>query len=205
MSSTDCKNLAPIWETVATDYASDDNVVIAKVDAENANSKAISEEHKVSSYPTLLWFPAGTKEAVKYEAGRGERDFLQWINEQAGTHRTPGGELNDIAGTVASLDTIVAGLLGGTALAEAAAQVKAEVTKLTNAAQQKYGAYYVRVFDKLVKNEGFVAKELARLNGILAKGGLVPTKRDEIKSKTNVLRKFVEKVAEKVEEIKDEL
>jgi protein disulfide-isomerase A6 len=35
-----CKTLAPIWEEVATDFANDDNVLIAKVDADAANGKA---------------------------------------------------------------------------------------------------------------------------------------------------------------------
>lgn len=60
-------------------------------------------------------------------------------------------------------------------------------------AQYKYAEYYVRVFDKISKNEGYVAKELARLQGILKKGGLAPTKIDELTSKTNVLRKFLPK------------
>lgn len=59
------------------------------------------------------------------------------------------------------------------------------------------------MFDKLSKNDDFVSKELGRLEGILKKGGLAPTKQDELTRKTNVLRKFSEKV-EKVTG-KDEL
>lgn len=200
-----CKNLAPIWEDLATDFVNDKNVVIAKVDAEAPNSKAVTEEQGVTSYPTIKWFSAGSKEAVDYSGGRGEADFISWINEKAGTHRVPGGGLDKVAGTVESLDTLVAKLTGGAALAEVATELATQVSGLTDAAQKTYAEYYVRVFDKLNKNEDWVSKELARLDGILSKGGLAPAKRDQIQQKTNVLRKFAAKVGEKVEEIKDEL
>jgi len=208
-----CKTLAPTWEDLANTFVNDKNVLIAKVDAEAPNSKAIAEEQGVKSYPTLKWFPAGSKEAVAYEGGRSEQALVDWINEKAGTHRVVGGGLNAIAGTVESLDTLVAKITGGAAIADVAAEIKKEAEGLTDAAQKTYAEYYVRVFDKLSSNDDWVSKELVRLDGILAKGGLAPSKRDQIQQKTNVLRKFVQKkaeekveqVKEKVEEVKDEL
>ena len=73
---------------------------------------------------------------------------------------------------------------------------------MKNSVELKYADYYLRVFDKLSKSEGYAAKEFGRLEGILKKGGLAPAKVDEITAKVNVLRKFVEKAAE---EVKDEL
>ncbi|KAF5023810.1 hypothetical protein F66182_4118 [Fusarium sp. NRRL 66182] len=201
-----CKSLAPTWEDLANDFVNEKNVLIAKVDAEAPNSKALAQEQGVKSYPTIKWFPAGSKEAVAYDSGRSEQTLVDWINEKVGTHRIPGGGLNNVAGTVESLDTLVAKITGGAAIAEVAAEVKKEVENLTDAAQKTYAEYYVRVFDKLSSNNDWVSKELTRLDGILAKGGLAPSKRDQIQQKTNVLRKFVqEKAEEKVEEIKDEL
>ncbi|KAG5655931.1 hypothetical protein HG530_007398 [Fusarium avenaceum] len=208
-----CKTLAPTWEDLANTFVNDKNVLIAKVDAEAPNSKAIAEEQGVKSYPTLKWFPAGSKEAVAYEGGRSEQALVDWINEKAGTHRVVGGGLNAIAGTVESLDTLVAKITGGAVIADVAAEIKKEAEGLTDAAQKTYAEYYVRVFDKLSSNDDWVSKELVRLDGILAKGGLAPSKRDQIQQKTNVLRKFVQKkagekveeVKEKVEEVKDEL
>ncbi|KAI9149194.1 disulfide-isomerase erp38 [Paramyrothecium foliicola] len=204
-----CKNLAPTWETLATDFALDDHVVIAKVDAEAPNSKATAQDQGVTSYPTIKWFPAGSKEALSYEGGRGEADFISWVNEKAGTHRVVGGGLDAVAGTIETLDAIVAKFTGGADIAEITAEIKKQAANLTDKAQQKYSEYYVRVFDKISANQGYVAKELNRLQGILSKGGLAASKRDEIQTKINVLRKFAEdaaeKVQEKAEEIKDEL
>jgi len=77
------------------------------------------------------------------------------------------------------------------------ADVATEATKaaqgLKEGAQYKYAEYYVKVFDKLSQSDGYAAKELARLDGIIKKGGLAPEKLDEFTSKTNILRRFIEK------------
>lgn len=204
VTGLDCKKLAPTWETVAADFANDANVLIAKVDADAPNGKATAKEYGVSSYPTIKYFPAGSKEAVAYEGGRNEKDFVQFVNDKAGTHRLPGGGLDITAGTIGALDNIITRLTGSN-IAEIAAEVNKEAETLKETAQYKYAEYYVRVFDKLGKSDGYAAKELARLDGILTKGGLAPAKRDEIQSKTNVLRKFVDQLVEKVKEAKEEL
>lgn len=179
--------------------------MIAKVDAEAESSKATAKDQGVSSYPTIKWFPAGSSEAVAYEGGRSEQDLINWVNEKAGTHRLPGGALDTAAGTIDILDAIVAKLTGGSSLAEVAAEVKKAAAELVGSAQYKYAEYYVRVFEKLSSSDNWAAKELNRLDGILTKGGLAPSKRDEIQTKTNVLRKFAETAAEKIKEVKDEL
>ncbi|TDZ22532.1 Protein disulfide-isomerase erp38 [Colletotrichum orbiculare MAFF 240422] len=200
-----CKSLAPTWESLAQDFSRDDGVVIAKVDAESENSKGTAAAQGVSSYPTIKFFPKGSTEGELYSGGRKEEDFISFINEKAGTFRTVGGGLNPLAGTIAALDKIVAKYTGGTTLADAAAEAKKEAETLKEKAQYKYADYYVRVFDKLNKSDGYAQKELSRLDGILSKGGLAPEKRDEITSKTNVLRKFLEKAGEKVTGEKEEL
>lgn len=106
---------------------------------------------------------------------------------------------------MAALDALVKKLTGGASLTEVAAEVQKEAGKLKDAATLKYAEYYVRVFDKLSQNEGWVKKESARLDGILTKGGLAPSKRDEIQTKANILKKFVDDIVENVEKAKEEL
>ncbi|KAH6892095.1 thioredoxin-like protein [Thelonectria olida] len=197
-----CKTLAPVWETVATDYINDDNVLIAKVDADSPQNKEWARSLGVSGYPTIKFWPAGSKEPEEYQSGRSEDAILQFVNEKAGTYRVPGGELNDIAGTVESLGSLVAKYVNGEELSKVAKEVQKEAETVKDEAQKKYAEYYVRVFDKLNRIDGYVAKELARLSGILEKGGLAPSKRDQIKAKINILSTFVK---EKAEEVKDEL
>jgi protein disulfide-isomerase A6 len=88
----------------------------------------------------------------------------------------------------------VSKLTGGTSLTEAVAEARKQAEALKDGAQYKYAEYYLRVFEKLGKSEGYAAKELSRLDGIIRKGGLAPAKLDEFTTKRNILQKFVAKV-----------
>ncbi|KAI1406013.1 disulfide isomerase [Hypoxylon fuscum] len=200
-----CKSLAPIWETLAEDFINEPHVVVAKVDAEADNSKATANEQGVSSYPTIKFFPKGSTEAEAYNGGRSEKDLVEFLNEKTGTHRTVGGGLDATGGTIDALNHIALKYAAGTEkLADLAAEAKKAAASLAEDAQYKYAQYYTRVFDKLSQNEGYVAKEAARLDGIIKKGGLAPAKLDELQSKTNILKQFLQQVADKVAG-KDEL
>ena len=182
----DCKSLAPIWEQVATDYASEPNVLIAKVDAEAENSKATAQDQGVNSYPTIKYFPKGSINAEPYEGARTEQDILSFINEKAGVHRMIGGKLDEIAGTIPSLDTIVSRLTGG----ESIVSLSEQITTAAKASKDSYATYYVKVSEKLSKNAGYAEQELARLEGLIRKAGLAPEKLDDLISRSNILRRF---------------
>lgn len=109
--------------------------------------------------------------------------------------------MDAVAGTIEALDAIVTKYLGGSSLSDAAAEAKKAAEGIKEQAQYKYAEYYLRVFDKLAKNDGYAAKEFARLDGIIKKGGLAPTKLDELSSKVNILRKFVNKVSGEKDEL----
>ena len=175
------------------------------MDAEAENAKKLATDQGVTSYPTIKFFTQGNKTPDDYTGGRSEEDFVTFLNEKAKTNRLAGGLLDASAGTIAALDSIVVKFTGGTSLSEAAKEAKKEADALKEQAQYKYAEYYLRVFDKLAKNDNFASKELKRLDGILKKGGLAPSKLDELTSKTNILRRFVEKAGEKAADIKDEL
>lgn len=196
---TDCKTLAPIWEKVAADFINEPNVVIAKVDAEDESSKATAKAQGVSSYPTIKFFPKGSTEAEAYSGGRTEQDIVTFMNGKAGTHRTVGGGLDAMAGTIESFDALVTKLTGGASAAEIVAEATAAASEIKEQAQYKYAEYYVKVFGKMATGDGFAAKELARLDKIIKKGGLAPAKLDEFTTKTNILKKFVETVTGKTE------
>ncbi|KAL8929124.1 MAG: hypothetical protein Q9172_000667 [Xanthocarpia lactea] len=192
---TDCKSLAPIWEAAASDYAAEPNVVIAKVDAEAENSKSTAEAQGVKSYPTIKYFPKGSTTPEPYEGGRSEKDILDFMNLKAGTHRTVGGGLDAKAGIITSLDAIVGTLTDGGSLAS----VSQEVSKAAKDLKDKYADYYVKVLAKLSTSQGYAEKELARLEGLIKKGGLAPEKLDDLVSRSNILRTFTGKGGEKQE------
>ncbi len=158
--------------------------MIAKVDCEAPNAKATAEEAGVSSYPTIKYFPKGSKEGIPYNGGRSEADLISFMNEKAGTHRSAGGGLDAIAGTIPSLDEIVATLRSG------GNEAYKSLENAAGALQDKYAEYYAKVAKKAEENHGYVDKELARLQGLLKKGGLAPEKADELTSRSNILARF---------------
>lgn len=135
----------------------------------------------MNSYPTIKFFPKGSNEATLYDGGRAESNFVEFINEKAGTFRLPGGGLNDVAGTISKLDQIIA--QGGETVYD-------QIGKATKGLQDQYAAYYEKVARKVAENREYVEKELKRLQGLLKKGGLAPEKADDLISRSNILRKF---------------
>ena len=178
--------MAPVWESVAKDFISEPSVVIAKVDAEAENSKATAQDQGVKSYPTIKYFPAGSTAPEPYEGGRTEQALLSYLNEKVGTHRMVGGSLDDNAGTIETLDTIVARFTSGESIKSVSDQISRAAADLKG----KYVEYYVKVSDKLIKNQEYVEKELVRLQGLIKKNGLAPEKLDDLISRSNILRKF---------------
>jgi len=190
-----CKTLAPIWETLATDFVNEPSVLIAKVDAEAENAKALATEQGVSSYPTIKYFPKGSSEPLPYEGARDEKAFVEFLNTNAGTHRAVGGGLDATGGTIEAFNSIIAKFKGK--WADGASEAKT----LAGTLQDKYAEYYVKVFNKIGANQGYAAKELKRLQGLIAKGNLAPEKMDDLISRSNILRKFISDDAEEKNEL----
>ena len=191
-----CKSLAPIWEKVAEDFASEKGVLIAKVDCEAPNAKSVAEDAGVKSYPTINFYPKGSKEAIPYTGGRTEDALISFMNEKAGTHRAAGGGLDTIAGTIPSLDEIVSTLKTG------GEKAYKDLESAAGTLSDKYAEYYTKVAKKAEQNQEYVEKELTRLQGMLKKGGLATEKKDDLTSRFNILNKFK---GEEETIVKDEL
>jgi protein disulfide-isomerase A6 len=182
---TDCKTLAPIWETLANTFAGEPDVLVAKVDAEAENAKALATEQGVQSYPTIKYFKKGSTEALAYEGGRSEKDFVEFLNANAGTHRAVGGGLDATGGTIEAFNTIVEKFNG------AYGDGAEEALKLAGTLKDKYAQYYAKVFAKIGANKEYAEKEFKRLQGLIGKGNLAPEKLDDLTSRSNILRKFL--------------
>lgn len=161
-------------------------MLIAKVDAEAENGKATAQDQGVKSFPTLKYFPKGSTTPEAYEGGRSEEALIEFVNKKAGTHRMVGGGLDAKAGTIDAMDTIIGTLTGGGSIVS----ISEDLNKAAKGLRAKYAEYYVKVSEKLSKNQGYVEKELTRLEGIIKKGGLAPEKLDDLISRSNILRKF---------------
>ena len=111
------------------------------------------------------------------------------MNKEAGTYRAPGGGLTAAGGTIAAVDDVIQKIIdGGNTVAEKADDITAAAKA---AAGEKYAEYYGKVAGKAKANEGYLDKELARLEGMIKKGSaLAPAKLDDLVSRSNILRRF---------------
>ena len=79
-----CKNLAPVYEELATSFASHGSKVsIANVDADE--HKSLGKRFGVQGFPTLKWF-SGKKgdEGTDYNGGRDVESLTKFIQEKTG-------------------------------------------------------------------------------------------------------------------------
>ncbi|KNE54550.1 protein disulfide-isomerase domain [Allomyces macrogynus ATCC 38327] len=183
-----CKNLKPTYEKLAKTFATEPNVVIANVDA--TAHPDLGERFGVQGYPTIKYFPAGKDKApVAYEGGRDEADFVEFLNANAGTHRSAGGALNAAAGVLDSMAGHVRAFMNAEDRAAALKEIKTKVTD----AKDKTAALYVKAMEKVVaKGDEYLAKESARLQKLLKDETVVQAKKDLFATRANILRTFQE-------------
>lgn len=184
-----CKSLAPIYEKVAAAYKSEEDVVIANLDADKY--KDLAEKYGVSGYPTLKFFPRGNKAGEDYDGGRDLEDFVSFINEKCGTSRDGNGQLTSKAGIVASLDALVKEFVSASndEKKEVFSKIEEEAEKLTGSAS-RYGKIYLKLAKSCMeKGADYAKKESDRLQRILEKS-ISPAKADEFTLKRNILSTF---------------
>ncbi|BBN14363.1 protein disulfide-isomerase A6 [Marchantia polymorpha subsp. ruderalis] len=185
-----CKSLAPVYEEVATAFKKESNVVVAKCDADA--HRELGERFGVHGFPTIKFFPKNQKEGVEYDADRDLEDFVKYLNEQAGTHRTPSGGLTENAGKIEELDVVAKELVSAPAEERTSLLKKAEeaAVKLEGIAAS-HAKTYLKFFKSIVeKGDSYAKKEAERLDRILS-GAVSPNKVDEFTIKRNILTSFV--------------
>jgi protein disulfide-isomerase A6 len=190
-----CKSLAPVYEKVATAFATESKCIVAKIDAEG--ERTIGEKYGITGFPTIKFFSKDNKEGEAYEAGRSEEDFIKYLNEKCGTHRIPGGDLDAEAGKIPELDELTQQFMATKDVSKREKLISA-AESVAAADSDKFAKYYAIVMKKTTSDDGFVDKESARLEK-LSKGDVTRLKKDEITIRRNILTVF------KPVEMKDEL
>ena len=77
-----CKNLAPVYEELATNYLhAKDKVTIAKVDADA--HKDLGKRFGVQGFPTLKWFDGKSDTPKEYDAGRDLESLQKYVQEKS--------------------------------------------------------------------------------------------------------------------------
>lgn len=75
-----CKALAPTWDELGNKLKDEPGVDIVKLDA-TAND--VPELFTVHGFPTIYWYPKGTKTPVKYEGSRDLNDLLAYVAQHS--------------------------------------------------------------------------------------------------------------------------
>lgn len=150
--------------------------IVANIDADAALNKEIASRYGVASYPTIKFFPRGSKEAVSYEGARSEQAFVDFLNERCGTHRAVGGGLDNEAssptfglilklmfsqaGRLEQLDALAQKFLAATGNARDAIYKEAVIVSDAIGAASNH---YLRVMEKVVNSsEAYIEKESKR-------------------------------------------
>lgn len=184
-----CKKLAPDYEKVAETFAKEQNVVVAKLDADKY--RTIGEKYDVKGFPTIKFFKAGSTQPVDYNGGRAPEDFITFLNKECGTSRQLGGLPSEDSGLVSSLSSIASKFSGESDESKKTLleQAKDKVSSLSNS-DKKSGEYYVKVMENILKNSEFVSKEVARLEKIKAGGKISSDQLDWLQIRINILKSF---------------
>ncbi|XP_028282159.1 protein disulfide-isomerase A3-like [Parambassis ranga] len=89
-----CKKLEPAYRELAHTLYTDQNIVIAKM---NAVDNDVPLGYDVQGYPTIYLAPVGRKdEPMRYEGGRELQDFLRFLKREAGHGLVDGGAKDEL-------------------------------------------------------------------------------------------------------------
>jgi protein disulfide-isomerase A1 len=88
-----CKQLTPIWDQLAENFQSFDNIVVAKMDSTVNEVEGVS----IQSFPTIKFYPAGeNKQAKDFSGGRDLKSLAQYLMSETGvTVEIAGGAADD--------------------------------------------------------------------------------------------------------------
>ena len=75
-----CQHLAPTWDQFHKDNK--DKINVARVDCTSAQGKPLCKKFNVKGYPTLDFFPVGSKTYHTYHGERTGEAFTAWIESE---------------------------------------------------------------------------------------------------------------------------
>eukprot|EP01080_Neovahlkampfia_damariscottae_P010631 gene10631-3254_t len=152
-----CKQLAPKYEILAKAYEAEENIVIAKVDADKHRS--LGERFGVKGFPTLKWFGKANKDAPS-DFNRGTEDeMLQSVNSKTGAQRDISGKLGANAGIVEALSTLTKKFKGAD---EATKKdlIKQAQDYVASSTEKVNGGWYVKIMQRaLAGGDSYIEKE----------------------------------------------
>ncbi len=190
-----CKQLAPVWEQLASAFEGAASVTIAKVDADK--NRAAGERFGVTGFPTLKVFAPGSDTAEDYSGGRDGEALVAFVNERSGEGRTLAGGVTRAAGRTAALDALAARFAAAADAAGRAAVIDEALAAAADADaaprdRAKADAYHKVMLRAQQKGVPWIATERARVTAMAANPSIAKAKKFDFLTKANVLAAFDE-------------
>lgn len=216
-----CVKLLPVWEKLANRvYANDlENFLqIGEVKTTEVPSEKLMEQFGVRGFPTILFFDPvgppskedGLRRPVQYSGDRSLESLTEFINENAGLHRTTSGQLSSSGGTVQKLNTLIKQKLHQSeegSLSSAISLLK-DIDELVKVSSSSFASefiskaddllmvpYYKKLVNKIINGEDeFFTKEHARLTKIVTTNSrnLQEKTVDSMRKRINILKLFID-------------
>jgi len=181
-----CKHLAPDWDKLGAAFQNEENVVIAKVDADA--HKSLGERYGVSGFPTLKFFTADDKSGVSYDGARDLPTMVTEVNAKAGTKRTTDGLFESTVGRVTALDEIAEYFVSKPDERVKLIAQAEEAAKKSGDANAEWYVKFMKAIDK--KGLAWVEQEKTRVQGYLTERKVDGKKIDELSVRLNILAAF---------------
>ncbi|CAJ1009376.1 putative Thioredoxin/Endoplasmic reticulum protein ERp29, C-terminal domain containing protein [Leishmania naiffi] len=183
--SPENKKLMLIYNDLAKVFLGDKDVLIARIDVSEVNSKYL-DKYNILEIPSVYFFPKGANaKPVKYRRRHDLEGLVAFVNRRAGKNRLVSGDIAQDYGVVDKLSQAAARVVKSGESAHAAI----EAVKVTAAKWMEggAGAYYITVTERLaVRGAVYVENELARLQRTL-QGSMAANCRDEVVKRVNIL------------------
>lgn len=198
-----CKHLVPeyktLGETVAKDGALSSRIVVAKVNADEHRS--LGERYGVKGFPTIKYFPRGKpatlENAVDYNGARNSDKFLEFLKEKL--------EEDKGFARVAEMDKLALKFIAeGANTASIIADAETQAGKASKEDKEAAALYVTFMKRALDKGMDYFAKEQARLERMMASGGVAAAKVTEMARKASVLSAFSPDAADEDDDVDEE-
>jgi len=193
-----CKKLKPTYEKVANTFHKEKNIIIARVDA-TANDK-LATRYLIGAFPTIYFFEANKRNEnpVGYSTGTDELSFVKFLNEKCGTHRVPGGGLDNGAGRDPEIDKMVKKFVLSNHPVERA-DLKNFIRRFSLERKDRSTKFYYKMIEKCENNRDFIFKEYERVKKIIQKLKVEEQFYDDFKMRLNILEVFRSSAREAIE------
>jgi len=163
--------------------------VIAKLDADD--HKQVATDYGVSGYPTIKFFPKDNKEGETYNGGRSPQDFVDFINQRAGTERTVGGGFSEQAGRHTELDEIAKEFVASPSSRKSLLERATKVVDSLAEKAKEFAKFYTLTMKRIIeKGEGFAAEEALRLKRLLDSGSINAKNIESFAKRLNIVKQF---------------